>query len=485
MYQSIALAVRVRLWLALFGIVTLAIVAAGCGTTGRDVETDIGRQSLVTKQTSPHETELSLRIDTILSEFCTDDRPGIAVIACRDSRPVFRKAYGLADLEHGIPLEPDMVFRIASVTKQFTAMLIMQLVEAGAISLDDELTAYIPEFPTQGNTVTIRHLLTHTSGIGNYHQLDDFQEKLYRDFTPDQMIERFTALSFDFAPGEQYRYCNTGYFLLGAIIERVTGKSYSENLREKIFDPLGMNSAQVARNDTLIPRRVRGYWCEDGVHCNIAQSNLTQAFSTGSLAMSVDDLATWDEALYTDALLSDAGRRQMWTPGVLDDGSSTQYGFGWELTEYLGHDLISHDGSIDGFTSAVIRVPDEHIYIAVLNNVYPSDPGPVFCAKRILGVMLGVPEKQVMPMSTEHLQPYVAMYTTENGRLNFHVTFEEDSLFMRIGSRKFEIVPETTTNFFMPRAFHTVDFELDEQDVPTHFVFTTDTGRVFEADRNE
>jgi len=429
------------------------------------------------------DSDLAQQVDNVLSQFFSENRPGASVTVKKKGKILFRKGYGLADLEHNIPIEPDMVFRIASLTKQFTAVMIMQLVEQGKISLDDEIVKFFPDYPTQGHKVTVTHLLTHTSGVKNFHELDDFQENLHKDFTLLEMLDRLRNEPFDFTPGERYRYSSSGYLILGAIIEKVTGKTYEENLKEKIFIPLGMKNSYIGRNDTIIPRRVRGYTLEDGRIYNIMQGNLTQTLSSGSLAMSVDDMAIWDDALYTDTLLSDQSKERMWIPFVLNDGRSGNYGFGWEITEFLEHKLISHTGSIDGFTSAAIRVPDERIFIAVFCNFWPPDPSPAFLAKRILSIALGVPEKQPLDMSIEQYQKYVGTYKTANKRIIFVVEIEDGSLFLTVNRSRFEILPESETRFFFKTAFHLVDFEKDENGYVSKIVFRPEGGLIFQAER--
>lgn len=431
------------------------------------------------------DTELTKLIDEVLSQSFSENKPGVSVLARKEGETIFRRGYGLADLEHNIPIEPDMVFRIASITKQFTAVLIMQLVELGNIALDDKITKFFPDYPAHGNEITVKNLLTHTSGVKNFQELDDFQEHLYKDFTLLEMIDRFKNEPLDFPPGERYRYSSSGYILLGAIIEKVTDRTYEENLKENIFGPLGMKNSYIGRNDTIIPRRVRGYTIKEENIFNIFQGNLTQTLSAGSLAMSVDDMAIWDEALYTDKLLNEESKEKMWTPYVLNSGTSGNYGFGWYITEFLEKKLISHTGSVDGFTSAVIRVPEEHIFIAVFANFWPPDPSPSYLAKRIFSIMLGIPEKKPLDMSVEQYQDYTGTYKTSNKRITFIVTIEDDRLFLTINRSKFEILPESETHFFFKNAFHVVDFETDENGNFFKLTFRPEGGLVFQAEREQ
>jgi CubicO group peptidase (beta-lactamase class C family) len=259
-------------------------------------------------------------IDKALSPAFSTDGPGAVLISAVDGEIVFRKGYGLANLEQGVPLEPDMVFRVASITKEFTAVLVMQLVEQGVISLEDEITDFPPDYPVQGHSVTLRHILSHTSGIKDFHDLPAFQNHLREDHTLEQTLAIFKNEPFDFSPGERFSYTSSGYLVLGAILEQVTGKTYEQLLREKIFDVIGMRSARLASHDDIIPKRVNGYTRREGILYNSPISSMTIAYSGGGLMMSADDLAVWDEALYGNELLNEQSKETMWSPGTLNSG---------------------------------------------------------------------------------------------------------------------------------------------------------------------
>jgi CubicO group peptidase (beta-lactamase class C family) len=429
----------------------------------------------------PTDTPLAKRIDAFLSPYYSADEPGISVIATRNGEIIFRKGYGSANIELGVPIEPHMVFRIASITKEFTAVLIMQLVEQGKISLDDDITKYLPDYPTQGHTVTIAHLLSHTSGIIHFTQLQAFQDNIRQDHTPQEVIDVFKNEPFQFEPGERYSYSNSGYILLGVILEKVEGKSYEQLLRDNIFDPLGMNSAGRGGNDKIIPGRVNGYTRLDGVLVNDAIVTMTAAFSAGSLVMSIDDLAKWDEALYTNQLLNDASKELMWTPYILNDGKEIGYGLGWKLRSFLDNRIISHSGSIDGFTSQAYRVPDSHVFVAVFANSDAPETSVTFLVKSILALILEIPEKKAIELSDASLMGYTGGYKRKDDRI-WNVILEDGTLYLAPNERfKQELIPESETSFFMPDAFHIVSFDIDRKGNVLKLKFIMDDGGTIEA----
>lgn len=416
------------------------------------------------------------QIDNKLLPAFKDDRPGAAVIVAVDGEVVFRRGYGLASVELAVPIEPDMVFRAASITKEFTSVLVMQLVEQGLISLDDEVTKYLPGYPVQGHTVTIAHLLSHTAGVTDYVGLEAFQDRVREDHTLDDIIAYFADQPFESAPGEQYSYSNSEYILLGAILEEVTGKTYEELLRENIFYVIGMNSSYVSSHDDIIPQRVSGYTEEEGIVYNSSIVSMTASFSSGSLMTSVDDLATWDEALYGNELLSDQSKERMWSPFTLNDGQTTDYGLGWMVTSFLGRRVLMHDGWVDGFLASAMRLPDEHIFVSVLSNTDSPEMGPNVAAKEILALLLGTPEKIAIHLDQEILARYAGDYIRTNGRV-WKIVAEDGKLFLAPNeSFRFEIFPRTESSFFFEDGFETVVFEFDDDGAVTDLVFTLDTG---------
>ncbi len=269
------------------------------------------------------------RIDQLLSGKFAPDQPGAAVLVTRKGQTVLRKGYGMADLEMNIPIEPDMVFRLGSVTKQFTAVAILMLEEQGRLSVKDPLTKFLPDYPVQGRTITIEHLLTHTSGIHSYTSMPEWRSLWRKDFTLVELIDFFKNQPMDFAPDEQWLYNNSGYILLGAIIEKASGQSYEEFIQTKIFEPLGMKHSHYDLTRRIIPRRVKGYQRAAGGFENAPYLSMSQPYAAGSLASTVDDLALWNNTLWTGTLLKKESLTRAHTPHVLKDGRSTGYGYGW------------------------------------------------------------------------------------------------------------------------------------------------------------
>lgn len=283
---------------------------------------------------------------------------------------IHKKGYGYADFEWQIPNTPDTKFRLGSITKQFTSMVIMQLVADGKIKLDDKLAALLPEYRQDtGARVTVEHLLTHTSGIPSYTSLPGFRQNVARNpYRVDDFVKQFASGDLQFEPGSKYAYSNSGYFLLGAIIERVTGKPYEKVLQERIFDPIGMKSSGYDHSETVLARRARGYTVEPSGYHNADYLDMSIPYAAGSLYSTVEDLQLWDRALYADGLLPPALKTKMFTP-ALDD-----YAFGWIVRKMKLQDgrtevlTISHSGGINGFSSFLVRIPGEQQLVVLLDN---------------------------------------------------------------------------------------------------------------------
>ncbi|MEM7351630.1 MAG: serine hydrolase domain-containing protein [Acidobacteriota bacterium] len=344
----------------------------------------------LTAETTGAHSGLAARIDRLMTASYAADEPGAAVIVVDDGEVVYRGARGMANLELGVPLTPDHVFRLGSITKQFTAVAILLLEERGKLSVQDPITKYLPDYPTDGHTITIEHLLTHTSGIFSYTSIPGYMDaKVQRDLTVDELIDEFDDQEMEFAPGERWSYSNSGYVLLGAIIEKVSGSSYADFIDEHIFTPLGMTASEYGGLQ-LIPKRAAGY-ARDGAggYRNAPYLSMTQPHAAGSLLSTVDDLALWDRALDSDELLAASSRQRMFTPYDLAGGDPTTYGYGFVIDTFRGTRAISHGGGIFGFSTFAVRLPEEGVYVAVLSNGAPVDPGLI--AQKLAALAIGKP----------------------------------------------------------------------------------------------
>jgi CubicO group peptidase (beta-lactamase class C family) len=309
------------------------------------------------------------RIDRyITAQMKKQEIPGLALAVVRDGKIKKAKGYGLADVELQAPVTEHSVFQWASITKQFTATAIMQLVQDGKLSLDDQVNRHYTNAPAAWSNVTVRHLLTHTSGIKSYTDLPDFFGTIRKDYTPDELIGLVTDRPLDFNPGEKWVYCNTGYYLLGLIIEKVSGQSYADFLSARIFQPAGMDTARVNNQFDLIPHRATGYEVRSNRVWRSEFVSPTQPYSAGALVGTALDLAKWDAALYTDRLLSRSALEEMWTPVKLNNGKTSPYGYGWQVGDIRKHHFVGHGGGIHGFTSYILRLVDDKLTVIVLAN---------------------------------------------------------------------------------------------------------------------
>ena len=327
------------------------------------------------------------------------------VLVADASGVVHKKGYGYANFEWQIPNTPDVRFRLGSITKQFTSMVIMQVVAEGKIRLDDKVTTHLPDYRKDtGDRVTITHLLNHTSGIPSYTGLTGFFANEARNpYTPSAFIRKWTMGDLEFEPGTKWKYNNSGYFLLGAIIEKVTGKTYAEALQERIFGPLGMKATGYDLARPLIPKRASGYQLAGGQYVNVPYLDMTIPYSAGSLYSTVEDLYLWDRALYTDKLLKDELKKQMFTPGLHD------YGFGWSIKKLKLDDqktelgIIEHGGGIHGFNTLLVRVPERKELVVLLDNTSRGDTLDGL-ASGILSILHGVAPQQPRKSLVDELQ---------------------------------------------------------------------------------
>src|ERR1041385_679322 len=310
--------------------------------------------------------DVSARVDEyIRTEMQAQQIPGLALAVVKDGKMVIARGYGFANVEHQVPVKPETIFQSGSTGKQFTATAVMMLVEEGKLSLDDKITKYFPDCPTAWRDITVRHLLTHTSGMTDYPS--DFD--LRRDYTEDELYQRIKTISLAFQPGEKWSYSNLAYVMLGILIHKISGKFYGDFLQERIFKPLDMSTARIISEADIVPNRAAGYRLVNGELKN--QDWVSPSLNTtadGALYLTVYDMAKWDAALYTEKLLKRSSLEQMWTPVKLNDGKTFPYGFGWGLGNVRGHHVIEHGGSWQGFKAQISRYVDDKLTIILFAN---------------------------------------------------------------------------------------------------------------------
>ena len=354
------------------------------------------------QMSSPAESQQDRSIAKQADEFVSArDFSGVVLVA-RDGRLLFEKAYGLADSELDVPNKLETRFRLGSTTKQFTAMAIMILAERGKVRVTDSICSYIENCPKAWGGITIRHLLSHTSGIPNFTEFPDNDQYERLPMTPMATIARFRDKPLDFTPGQRFNYSNSGYLLLGYIVERASGERYEDFLRKNIYEPLGMLNSGYDHPKIILKDRARGYSKENGQLVNAMFMEMDTPFGGGSMYSTVGDLLRWDQALYTERLVSRKSLEEMFTPfqGPYPKGwwSRHRYGFGWFITTWFGRNLIWHEGGIYGFCSAIFRYPDDRTVVVVLenrddveNDYFDIKEEPMVIADGLSAIAFGLP----------------------------------------------------------------------------------------------
>jgi len=365
------------------------------------------------------DSELARAVDEIITrEMEAVPMAGVSVAIARGGDVLVAKGYGLADIENDVPATDETVYRIGSITKQFTAAGIMQLVESGDVSLDDELTRFLPDYPMQGHVVTVEHLLNHTSGIKSYTGLGErWARTISLDLSRDELVAMFKNEPFDFAPGDRYRYNNSGYYLLGLIIETASGQTYTEYLEEHVFPKAGLEATYYCDNRPIIPNRAEGYDVVDGEIVNDELIGMRQPFSAGSLCSTVTDLVKWTRALSSGAVVNPDSYLQMTTPRTLNDGSALTYGFGLVVGEFEEHPRVAHGGGINGFVTSLARYPDDDVIVVVLTNSGDAHPGQL--ANDLSRLALGLPAAEVLDLdlTADDLARYEGTYGAAGVRI--------------------------------------------------------------------
>ncbi|HEX6429952.1 MAG TPA: serine hydrolase [Niastella sp.] len=314
------------------------------------------------------------KLDKLISAYAEYGKFNGSVLVAEKGKVIYKKGFGLADMEWNIPNRPDTKHRLGSITKQFTAMLIMQLVEQGKLKLDVPISTYLPDYPKKnGDIITIHHLLTHSSGIPNMTSFPSFVKDVMRNsYSPVQLVNMSADSTLQFKPGERFAYSNSGYLLLGYIIEKVTGKSYEQVLQENIFTPLKMNNTGYDHHGTLLKNRAGGYEKNGRRYVNANFIDMSVPHAAGALYSTVEDLYLWDQALYGNQLLRKENMELLFAKHIPSGGS--YYGYGWGIGEIpLGNtaerkETIGHGGGINGFNTQLTRIPSDKSFIVLLNN---------------------------------------------------------------------------------------------------------------------
>lgn len=358
---------------------------------------------------SANAQDLTPKFDEYMNALSNPKRFIGSVLVARDGKIVFRKGYGMANVELDVPNEPETRFRLGSITKQFTAAAILLLQERGKLNVTDPICKYFDPCPSAWSEITIHHLLSHTGGVPNFTSFPDYMPKMMLPVTTTEMIARFKDKPLDFKPGEKWSYSNSGYYLLGAIIEKAAGESYESFLQKNIFDPLKLTGTGYDHFDVILKHRATGYSMSKGKMVNSAFLDMTQPYSAGSLYSTVEDLFRWNEALFGGKVVSVKSFEMMTTP------VKNNYAYGLGVETKFNRKMITHGGGINGFSTFIARFPDEKVTIVVLRNADYGIPGPGRISQDLAAILFG--EKYETPsavaevkVDSKILDAYVGQY---------------------------------------------------------------------------
>jgi D-alanyl-D-alanine carboxypeptidase len=391
--------------------------------------------------------------EMLIDAFPDSTAPGAAVILVEGGRNLCRTAIGRANLEHQVPMRPDMPFRLASLTKPLTCTAVLMLVESGQLALTDTLDQLLPDYPQGETPVTVEHLMTHTSGIPEFTEIPEWWAMHRQDVSPGELIDLFKGRPQVFTPGTGWSYCNSGYVLLGAIIATVSGMSYAEFLSKNILAPLAMSSTLSEETPgRIIPHRVSGYSPVSAGYADAEYLSLTHFHAAGGLTSTVNDLARWVTALRGGTLISAETLRRMWTPYTLADGRSARYGYGWWLGTCLGRPAAEHYGSLPGCSNYLLALPDDDLLVIVLSN----DEGKLNRVEQltveIAGAALGKTYQPPapFPLPAPDLGSLAGTYVSREGA-PLTLACEAGELTLRTpAGEHFELQPLAPREFFFP-----------------------------------
>jgi len=407
------------------------------------------------------DNQLEKSVDSLVLLQFKPNEPGISILIAKKGQIIYKKAFGSANVELNVPMQPDMIFRVGSITKQFTAIGILQLVEQGKISLLDSIQKYIPTFPAKGYTITIENLLTHTSGIPDYSNADTTKNPYIerQDFTPQQIIKYFDYMPLEFKPGTKYNYSNSGYLLLAYIIQKVSGKSYHQFINENVINKAGLIHTLFANEHTIVPNRVEGYTRDKGFFENNEYQTVSMAFGCGDLLSTTEDLFIWNKALLSYKLISKALLQKAFTPYRLNNGAYTNYGYGWFIDSFEIK-RIHHEGQVSGFTAFEEYYPDKDVYISILTNQLSSEDKTDFSDKRfrlfdkVFQLAIGNELAKEIVLNDSVLNTYVGTYSaTFKKNQTLHIYKNDGKLYLDLsnGTGKHMLMQSlSATEFLLP-----------------------------------
>ncbi|WP_299225029.1 serine hydrolase [uncultured Psychroserpens sp.] len=391
---------------------------------------------------------LETEIDSYIGDIYNSETPSLSILVAKDGKAIYSKAFGMANLELDVAARPNSVYEIGSITKQFTAVAILMLEEQGQLKITDDISKYIPDYPTNGKSITIHQLLNHTSGIKSYTNMPSFFSQARTDMTPVELIGVFKNEPVEFDPGSDFNYNNSGYILLGHIIEVVSQQSYADFIKTRIFDKLGMANSYYGSMTKMIPNRASGYSKEDSGYRNADYLSLTLPYAAGSLMSTTADLLIWQNAISNNTLIKRSSLEKAINGSTLNSGEYIPYGYGWIKGDVNGSTTAEHSGGIFGYSTNGIFLPEENVYVIGLTNCDCGNVGGITTNIAAMAIGKPFPKKEdAIALSESELRKWVGAYEYEGGVIR-HITIKDKQLFsQREGSTNLEIYPMTATSF--------------------------------------
>ena len=396
--------------------------------------------------------DFQTRAEAYLKDAFPVDQPGVALIVTDDGKTVFAGGRGLADLEKKVPITPATVFRLGSITKQFSAAVMLQLVAEGKVSLDDKLSKFFPDYPKPGADATVAQLLNHTVGVQSYTSIPGWmgdEKNTARPYTTEEMIALFKDLPAPSKPGEKWEYNNSGYVLVGAVIEKVTGKPWHVNVEERIARPLGLKTIRYGTLEETMADMAKGYTETGGKQVPARKIHMSVPHAAGALLGSVEDLARWSHALHHGKVVRPDLYAKMIAPTVLPDGKTQNYGFGLAQDEVRGRKAIRHGGGIFGFSTEAVYIPGEDVFVAVFTNSDDPVASEETLTYRLAALALGEPYPSFKEVAVDPatIEPLLGVYTDERGERRFFR--REGKLYTRrTGGSELQVFPAGNGRFF-------------------------------------
>jgi len=431
--------------------------------------------------------DFKAKADALLKKSFPDAGPGAAVIVTEHGKPVYEAGQGLADINAKTRITPETVFRIGSITKQFSAAIMLQLVVEGKVSLDDKLSKFLPDYPKPGADATIAELLNHTVGVQSYTDIPGWMDEKHtaKAYTTEQMIAEFKDLPSPSKPGEKWAYNNSGYVLVGAVIEKVTGKPWYQNVEERIAKPLGLKTIQYGIVEDKMPRMARGYTDKEGKVAPSQIINMSVPHAAGALIGSVEDLAKWNAALRHGKVVPAELYAKMNSPTKLPDGSSEPYGFGMGMRDVRGHEALGHSGGIFGFSTDSIYLPKEDVFVAVFaNSDQPvTQPGTVMLQLAAMAIADPYPTFKRVALDAKAVEPWVGLYKVKDGERR--VFLRDGKLYtQRTGGGELEAFSAGNGKYFYANSLTWFELKRDKAGTPVVAMYQQGAPTAEEAARS-